>query len=74
MTDKIDAEKLRHKITVYSVTRQIEDGWTNPYFIVKNIVGLDVWNSLPEWDQKILVAIAHRIAVDNEHLRDKYFA
>lgn len=67
------AEKLSHNITLDNVTKQIEDGWTNPYIIVENIVGLEDWRSLPEWDKKILVARVHKMAVENPYLRKKYF-
>ena len=71
--EEMTAEKLSHMITVDNVTEQIENGWTNPYMIVENIVGLDTWRSLPDWDQKILVAKVHKIAVENAYLRKKYF-
>lgn len=72
--EEMTAEKLKGKITVESVTKQIEDGWTNPYIIIEHIVGTDAWRSLPDWDQKILAARVHRIVIENEYLRKKYFA
>lgn len=68
------AGELSGKITLESVTEQIEDGWTNPFFITEHIVGSDAWRSFPEWDQKILVARVHRIVVEDDYLRKKYFA
>ena len=72
--EEMTAEKLSDKITIENVTKQIEDGWTNPFIITEHIVGLDAWRSLPEWDQKILVARVHKIVMENEHLRKIYFA
>jgi len=71
--EEMTAEKLSHNITLDNVTKQIEDGWTNPHTIVENIVGLAAWRSLPEWDKKILVAKVHKIAVESDYLRKKYF-
>jgi hypothetical protein len=71
--EEMTAEKLSPKITVDNVTKQIEDGWINPFMIVENIVGLTAWRSLPDWDQRILVAKVHKIVVENDYLRKKYF-
>lgn len=71
--EEMTAEKLSDKITVESITEQIEKGWTNPFFILENIVGLDASRSLPEWDKKILAARVHKIVMENDRLKKMYF-
>ena len=41
--EEMTAEKLSYKITIDNVTKELEDGWTNPFFIIEHIVGLDTW-------------------------------
>jgi hypothetical protein len=36
--EQMTAEKLSHMINLDNVTKQIENGWTNPYMIVENVV------------------------------------
>ncbi len=72
--EEMTAEKLSFKITANNITKQIEDGWTNPFIIIENIVGLDIWRSLPDWDKQILAAQVHKIVMEDEYLRKLYFA
>lgn len=64
-------KKLLDKITVESVTNQIADGWDSSQAIAKFIVGTKVWDSLPEWDRKILTSRTHNVVVKNKLLENK---
>jgi len=61
-------KKLLNKITVENITVQITDGWKSSDIIAKYIVGIDVWESLPTWDRRILKSRVHKLVIDNELL------
>lgn len=61
-------KKLLDKITVESVTSQIIDGRDNSQIIAKYIVGIDIWNPLPEWERKKLAFSVHKIILENKLL------
>lgn len=63
-----DTKKLLDKITVENVASQIADGWESSHTIAEYIVGINVWDSLPEWDRKILAARVHRVIRENKLL------
>lgn len=63
-----DIKKLLGKITVKNVNKKMEDGWTNPSFIAKYIVGIDVWRSLSEDNQRVLIYYVDKIVKENRPL------
>ena len=60
--------KLLDEITVEKLKEQIADEWTNSSFVAKQIVGITIWECLPEWDRKIITARVHRVIRENKLL------
>ncbi len=61
-------KKLLNKITVENVNIQIANGWESSHTIAKYIVGMDIWEALPTWDQQMLASRVHKVVKENSLL------
>lgn len=66
----ITAKDLEYLITIENVNEQIEDEWFTSFVITRNIIGESIWNTLGEWDKKILITKTHKLIIENKLLRN----
>ena len=63
-----DTQKLLEEVTVENIKKHIADGLTSSHVIAKYVIGHEIWECLPEWDQKIITARVHRVIRENKLL------